>query len=90
MESRRDFYCEAEITFLNGAKKTLKKDDFTLSGNSVVESSGSNSFPLGIVVAKQITLSLMNDDDQWSEYDFYKSVINLKTKFDLDSGKSNP
>ena len=87
MESRRDFYCEAEITFLNGAKKTLKKDDFTLSGNSVVESSGSNSFPLGIVVAKQITLSLMNDDDQWSEYDFYKSVINLKTKFDLDSGK---
>lgn len=85
MEYRRDFYCSAEITFSNGIKKTLGKGDFTYSGNSVVEGSGSNSFPLGSVVSKQITLSLMNDDDRWSTYDFYNAKISLKTKFDLGS-----
>lgn len=88
MERRRDFYPEAEITFSDGTKKTLAKDDFALSGNSITEAAGSSSFPIGLVVPKQITLSIMNQDDQWSEYDFYHAIIVLKTKFNLDSGKT--
>lgn len=86
MESRRDFYAVGEITFADGTQKTLSKEDFSLTGNSVIDSSGSTSFPLGLLIPKQITLSLVNDDDRWSEYDFYGASIYLQTKFDLDDG----
>lgn len=88
MDVRRDFYPEAEITFSDGTKKNLTKNDFALDGNSIVEAAGSNSFPIGLVVPKQITLSVMNQNDQWSEYDFYHTNIFLKLKFDLNSGKT--
>ena len=86
MENRRDFYAVGEITFADGTQKTLSKEDFSLTGNSVIDSSGSTSFPLGLLIPKQITLSLVNDDDRWSEYDFYGASIYLQTKFDLDDG----
>lgn len=86
MEKRRDFYAVAEITFLDGTKKTLDKKDFTLSGNSVVQSAGSSTFPLGMVIPRIATICLINDDDRWSEYDFFGAKIFLRTKFDLDNG----
>lgn len=87
MEDRRDFYSVAEIVFASGVKKILTRWDFVLSGNSVVEGAGSSALPLGVVVSKQITLSIRNDDDQWSEYDFFGAKIFLRTQFDLDDGK---
>lgn len=86
MKNRRDFYAVAEITFQDGTKKTLGKKDFTISGNSVVQSAGSTTFPLGMVVPRTVNICLMNDDDRWSEYDFYGAKIFLRTKYDLDSG----
>lgn len=85
MKNRRDFYAVAEITFQDGTKKTLEKKDFTISGNSVVQSAGSTTFPLGMVVPRTVNICLMNDDDRWSEYDFYGAKIFLRTKYDLDS-----
>lgn len=86
MEERTDFYGSAKITFADGRTKDVGKGDFNLSGNSVADSAYSSSFPLGVLVSKQITLSLINDDDQWAEYDFYGASIFLKTNFDLPSG----
>lgn len=86
MKNRRDFYAVAEITFQDGTKKTLEKKDFTISGNSVVQSAGSTTFPLGMVVPRTVNICLMNGDDRWSEYDFYGAKILLRTKYDLDSG----
>lgn len=86
MEDRRDFYAVAEITFQDGTKKTLEKKDFTISGNSVVQSAESTTFPLGMVVPRIVNVCLMNDDDRWSEYDFYGAKIFLRTKYDLESG----
>lgn len=86
MEQRRDFYAVAEITFQDGTQKTLEKKDFTLSGNSVVQSGESSTFPLGLVIPKVINICLMNDDDRWSEYDFFGAKIFLRTKFDLNNG----
>lgn len=83
MEQRRDFYAVAEITFQDGTKKTLEKKDFALSGNSVTQSAGSTTFPLGMVIPRIVTIRLMNDDDRWSEYDFFGAKIFLRTKFDL-------
>lgn len=90
MKNRRDFYAVAEITFQDGTKKTLEKKDFTISGNSVVQSAGSTTFPLGMVVPRIVNICLMNDDDRWSEYDFYGTKIFLRTKYDLDSGLTEP
>ena len=41
-----------------------------------------------MVISKQISLSLVNYDDRWSEYDFQWAKIFLKTKFDLDDGRT--
>lgn len=88
MEMRQDFYCTAEIVFADKSTRTLGKKDFEISGNSYTESAESNSFPLGMVIPKQISLSLVNYDDRWSEYDFQWAKIFLKTKFDLDDGST--
>lgn len=84
MKERRNFYVIAEITFVNGETKPLGKDDFSISGNSIFESAESSSFPLGILAAKRITISLINDDGRWFSYAFYGAKISLQTKFDLD------
>ena len=86
MESRRDFYADAEVTFADGTIKTIEKNDLRLSGNSIIHSAGSSSFPLGMLVAKRITLSLENEDDKWSEYDFFGAKIQLFTRFNLENG----
>lgn len=86
MELRRDFYCEAEITFADGTVRQLGRDDFAMSGNGFYEGASSGSFPLGLLIPKYITLSLNNYDDRWSEYDFQWAKIFLKTKFDLSDG----
>ena len=88
MEIRQDFYCTAEIVFADKSTRTLGKKDFEISGNSYAESAESNSFSLGMVISKQISLSLVNYDDRWSEYDFQWAKIFLKTKFDLDDGRT--
>lgn len=86
MEESTLFYPTATIAFADGQIKEIGKGDFNLSGNSVTDSAYTSSFPVGILVSKQISLSLKNDDDQWSEYDFYGAKIFLQTKYDLDSG----
>lgn len=87
MAHRRDFYAEAEITFADGETKTVNKKDFWISGNSFTHSAGGSSFPIGMLIAKRITFSLNNEDDQWSEYDFFGAKIQLFTRFLLDDGK---
>lgn len=83
MEERNDFYYEAEITFSNGEVVTVSKEDLILSGNSVIESSDANSFPLGFAIGKRINLGIKNYDERFSEYDFYNAIIYLRLKFDL-------
>lgn len=86
MQKRRDFYAEAEITFADGTKKTVSNGDLRFSGNSIVHSAGSSSFPLGLLVAKRVDIALNNENDQWSEYDFFGAKIQLFTRFKLDDG----
>lgn len=86
MEERTNFYPEARITFADGREVSVGIGELNLSGNSYIESAYSDSFPLGILVSKQINISLINDEDQWSEYDFYGAKIFLQTKYKLDSG----
>lgn len=84
MKDRRDFYATAEITFTDGTIKTLSKADFNIKGNTVVQGAATSSFPLGVLSSKQITLSLLNSDEQWADYDFYGAKIKLFTNFQLN------
>lgn len=81
MNSRRDFYLTAEITFADGTVKNLTEADFNMQGNSIIQGGATSSFPLGVLSSKQITLSLFNDDDKWEEYGFYNAKIKLATVF---------
>lgn len=81
MNERTDFYSTAEITFADGTVKTLTKSDFINQGNTVVQGVSSGSFPLGILSSKQISLSLLNNDDKWEEYGFYNAKIMLFTNY---------
>lgn len=48
----------------------MAKEDFYNSGNGIVDSSDSTDFPLGMAVEKTATLTLVNDDDRFSDYNF--------------------
>lgn len=86
MNTRTDFYMEADVVFADGTEKELERKDFYLSGNSYTDAAGSSSFPLGVALEKQIQISIINDKDQFSEYDFYGAEFTVFCCLDLDSG----
>ena len=86
IEKRTNFYQTAHIEFTDGSTIDLSKSDFYISGNSYTDSAGGNSFPLGVAMEKQVSISLVNDIDQFSEYDFNMAKITVYCNLDLDSG----
>lgn len=85
MDTNTKFYQTAIISFSDGRTKNLAKKDFYISGNSYTDGAGTTSFPLGVSMAKQITLVLVNDDDRFSDYDFYMAKITVFCNFALPS-----
>lgn len=86
MNTRTDFYMESDVVFADGTEKELTRENFYLSGNSYTDAAGSSSFPLGVALEKQIQISLVNDKDQFSEYDFYGAEFTVFCCLDLNSG----
>ena len=86
MNTRTDFYMESDVVFADGTEKELTRENFYLSGNSYTDAAGNSSFPLGVALEKQIQISLVNDKDQFSEYDFYGAKFTVYCCLDLDSG----
>lgn len=86
MNTRTDFYMEADVVFADSTEKELTRENFYLSGNSYTDAAGISSFPLGVALEKQIQISLVNDKDQFSEYDFYGAKFTVYCCMDLDSG----
>ena len=83
MSKRTDFKQNAEITFANKEVLTLTEKDFTLSNNMVTDAGESNGIPLGVAVCRNIQIELMNDDDRFSDYDFFGARIRLFLTFQL-------
>lgn len=86
MNTRTDFYMESDVVFADGTEKELTRENFYLSGNSYTDAAGSSSFPLGVALEKQIQISLVNDKEQFSTYDFYGAKFTVYCCLDLDSG----
>lgn len=86
MAERTDFYLKASVKFTDGSELELEKADFYASGNGYTDAAGSSSFPLGVAVEKQIELYLINDEDQYYNYNFIGAEFTIYCCFDLDSG----
>lgn len=81
------FYAYAKVVLADGQELEFdSENDFLMDGNGYSESGGVSSFPLGVAVAKAITLNLDNSDEKYSEYDFYYARITLYTEAELDNG----
>ena len=83
MNVRTDFKENAEITFADGSVLNLTEKDFTVSNNNVTDASETSGIPLGVAVCRSIQIELMNDDDRFSEYDFFGATIRLYLTFQL-------
>lgn len=87
MNSGAPLLCYADVTLRNGVKLSLgPENDFMVDGNNVSEGSGSAGFPLGVAVAKTVTINIDNSDDRYSSYDFYMARVTVWTGIDLDDG----
>lgn len=85
MSERQDFKEYAEVTLANGTVLELTEDDFSIDNNSLVDSAGENSIPLGVALSRNVQLEIMNDDDHLSDYDFFGAKIRLFLTFELSS-----
>lgn len=85
MSERQDFKEYAEVTLANGTVLKLTEDDFSIDNNSLVDSAGANSIPLGVALSRNVQLEIMNDDDHLSDYDFFGAKIRLYLTFELSS-----
>lgn len=85
MTQRRDFRQYADITLTSGTVLKLEAKDFTVSNNSISDGAGASALPLGEAVEKSIQVEIMNDKDQFSEYDFFGAKIKLYLKFQLSA-----
>ncbi len=68
-----------DITFPDGAKKTINKDIMN-GDNGFSDCAESSSFPIGATVCKTLTLSINNDQEQWKNYNFYGAKIHAYLK----------
>lgn len=85
MKTRRDFLQYANIAFKDGRTINLGPKDFALSNNSITDAAGMNTLPLGAAIAKSIQLEIINDKEQFADYDFLMAEIHLTLKLQLSS-----
>lgn len=85
MKSCRKFLQYANITFKDGRTINLGPKDFALSNNSITDAAGMNTLPLGAAIAKSIQLEIINDKEQFADYDFLMAEIHLTLKLQLPS-----
>jgi len=86
IEKRRDFYYTVNLQFADGRTYTLSPSELANSDFKFTECCESNAFPIGIAICKTISFSLINDTDQWSEYDFAGLQVVVKINYKMDNG----
>ena len=89
--TNRNYYVTANVTLSNGTTLKLGKKDFYLSGNSLVDSADSGDFPVGVAIEKTASLSLVNDDGRFDNYNFngarFVIFLNLQLSDKLETIK---
>lgn len=71
------FSTKADITFADETHKTLESTDFYITGNSFTDGVGTSALAYGEVIPKSLAFRLVNDKEQFSDYDFINAKIHL-------------
>lgn len=85
MEQRTDFKQYAEVTLADGTVLNLDSSRFTAVNNSIVDGAGLTTIPLGVAVQKYIQIEILNDDEIYTDLDFYGARIHLYLTFALSA-----
>ena len=86
-KENQDYYVTAEATLADGTHLSLQKEDFFLDGNGIVDSADSSDFPVGVAIEKTASISLVNDENQFSGYSFNRAVFEIYMNLELSDGK---
>jgi hypothetical protein len=76
----------ADITLSDGTVLHLEPKDFMIGGCAIEDKATDGKFGVGFVIGKTLTAKIANHDEQFSQYDFYKSIVHLYVALLLDDG----
>lgn len=76
----------ADITLSDGTVLNLTYKDFMIGGCQIEDKTTDGKFGVGFCIGKTLSIRLENNDERFSQYDFYQSVINLYVAMQLDDG----
>lgn len=76
----------ADVTLSDGTVLHLEPKDFMIGGCQIEDKTTDGKFGVGFCIGKTASIRLENDDERFSKYDFYMSVINLYVGMLLDDG----
>ncbi len=76
----------ADLTLSDGTVLHLEPKDFMIGGCTIEDKTTDGKFGVGFVIGKTLTLRIANHNEQFSQYDFYQSIINLYVAMLLDDG----
>lgn len=76
----------ADITLSDGTVLPLTYKDFLIGGCQIEDKTTDGKFGVGFCIGKTLSIKLENNDERFSQYDFYNSIINLYVALLLDDG----
>lgn len=76
----------ADITLSDGTVLHLEPKDFMIGGCQIDDKTTDGKFGVGLCVGKTLKIRLENDDERFSSYDFYMSIITVYVGMLLDDG----
>ena len=77
----------ADFILSDGTALHLEPKDFMLSGCEIEDKATDGKFGVGFVIGKTTNLKIANHEEQFSQYDFYDSIINLYVAILMDDGR---
>lgn len=77
----------ADVTLSNGTVLHLEPKDFMIGGCQIEDKTTDGKFGVGFVIGKTCSLKIANHNEQFSQYDFFNSIIYLYVALMLDDGR---
>lgn len=77
----------ADFTLSDGTILHLEPKDFMISGCEIEDKATDGKFGVGFVIGKTTNLKIANHEEQFSQYNFYNSIINLYVALLMDDGR---
>lgn len=77
----------ADVTLSNGTVLHLEPKDFMIGGCQIEDKTTDGKFGVGFVIGKTAAIKIANHNEQFSQYDFFNSIIYLYVALMLDDGR---